>query len=80
MTEDPFIEGPRALQEYWCAKTMSAGKQFYVDKVRPFIPVTTAQWVKMPPALQERLDIARQNLAIAERVLRPALVTVTAPK
>ena len=56
MTEDPFIEGPRALQEYWCAKTMSAGKQFYVDKVRPFIPVTTAQWVKMPPALQERLD------------------------
>jgi len=30
MTEDPFIEGPRALQEYWCAKAYAAGSGYAV--------------------------------------------------
>ena len=33
MTEDPFIEGPRALQEYWCAKVQAAAAGFGVTKV-----------------------------------------------
>ena len=32
MTEEPFLEGPRALQEYWCAKTLAAGTGFRVEK------------------------------------------------
>jgi hypothetical protein len=64
MTEDPFIEGPRAVQEYWCAKTMSEGKGFRVTEVRPFMPVTTAQWVEMPPVIRERLNkFMRENAA-----------------
>jgi hypothetical protein len=62
MTEDPFMEGPRAVQEYWCAKTMAAGKGFGVTEVRPFMPVTTAQWVEMPPVIRERLNkFMREN-------------------
>jgi hypothetical protein len=38
MTEDPFIEGPRALQEYWCAKAFAAGAGSEVTKV------TGARW------------------------------------
>ena len=34
MTEDPFIEGPRALQEYLCAKTQAAGVGYAVMKVK----------------------------------------------
>lgn len=38
MTEDPFIEGPRALQEYWCAKAFAASTRYEVTKV------TGARW------------------------------------
>jgi hypothetical protein len=34
MTEDPFIEGPRALQEYLCAKTQAAGVGYAVMKAK----------------------------------------------
>ena len=30
MLEDPYIEGPRAIQEYWCAKAEAAGKNFLI--------------------------------------------------
>jgi len=33
MTEDPFIEGPRAVQEYWCAKVQAAASRYTVTKV-----------------------------------------------
>ena len=33
MTEDPFIEGPRAVQEYWCAKVQAAASGYTVTKV-----------------------------------------------
>lgn len=41
MTEDPFIEGPRALQEYWCAKVQAAGSGYTVTKV------TGAAWAAL---------------------------------
>jgi len=34
LTEDPFIEGPRAIQEYWCAKTQAAGAGWGVRAVK----------------------------------------------
>jgi hypothetical protein len=34
ITEDPFIEGPRTIQEYWCAKTMAAGSRFSIETVK----------------------------------------------
>jgi hypothetical protein len=34
MTEDPFVEGPRVLQEYWCAKVISAAVNYSVKDVR----------------------------------------------
>jgi hypothetical protein len=33
LTEDPFVEGPRALQEYWCAKVQAAGVGYTVTRV-----------------------------------------------
>jgi hypothetical protein len=38
MTEDPFLEGPRALQEYWCAKAFAASTGYEITKV------TGARW------------------------------------
>jgi hypothetical protein len=50
MTEDPFIEGPRALQEYWCAKTYAAGAGYEVTKV------TGARWFKISPEHNEIIN------------------------
>jgi hypothetical protein len=44
MTEDPFVEGPQALQEYWCAKPMMAGVGYRVKKV------TGARWSNISTA------------------------------
>jgi hypothetical protein len=30
ITEDPFVEGPRAIREYWCAKLEAGGRNFGV--------------------------------------------------
>jgi hypothetical protein len=43
LTEDPFQEGPRALQEYWCAKVEAAGKAFGIKDVKK------ALWAKISP-------------------------------
>ena len=34
MTEDPFGEGPRVLQEYWCAKVAAAGLNYAIKNVK----------------------------------------------
>ena len=34
LTDDPFNEGPRAVQEYWCAKAQAAGSAYTVTTVR----------------------------------------------
>lgn len=33
ITKDPFVEGPRVVQEYWCTKTFAAGNNFSVKTV-----------------------------------------------
>jgi len=33
LTEDPFIEGPRSVQEYWCAKVQAAGAGYGIKVV-----------------------------------------------
>jgi hypothetical protein len=50
ITEDPFIEGPRALQEYWCAKTEAAGTKFGVSRVNG------AKWFNISRLHNERLN------------------------
>jgi len=34
LTDDPFIEGPRALQEYWCAKVEAASMYFTIRDIK----------------------------------------------
>jgi hypothetical protein len=41
LLEDPWIEGPRALQEYWCAKTLAEGRQKFITTVKG------ARWFKL---------------------------------
>jgi hypothetical protein len=50
ITEDPYIEGPRTLQEYWCAKTMSAGSRFTVETVKG------ANWSGVSDAHNKMID------------------------
>jgi hypothetical protein len=50
MTEDPFIEGPRALQEYWCAKVNSAGAGFSVTSV------DGSRWFKISEKHNQDID------------------------
>jgi hypothetical protein len=33
ITKEPFVEGPRAIQEYWCSKTFAMGNDFGVTTV-----------------------------------------------
>lgn len=49
VTADPFIEGPRVLQEYWCAKAEAAGSAFAITKVNG------ARWFKISKDHSERL-------------------------
>ena len=50
LTEDPFIEGPRALQEYWCAKIEAASVSYSVTKV------TGAIWADLSPKHAELIN------------------------
>ena len=47
MTEDPFVEGPRAVQEYWCAKTEAAAEGHRV------VSVEGAKWKGISSAHDE---------------------------
>jgi len=56
MLRDPFVEGPRSVQEYWCAKPQAAGTDFGVREVRG------ARWFKISREHNERLNkILREN-------------------
>ena len=56
MTEDPFVEGPRILQEYWCAKPSAVGRGFGI------IDVTGAKWFKISRDHNERINkLLREN-------------------
>jgi len=56
ITEDPQIEGPRTLQEYWCAKALAAGVGFGVRSVQG------AAWAKLSTDHSERINkLLREN-------------------
>jgi hypothetical protein len=50
MTEDPFVEGPRALQEYWCAKMEAAGVGHAVVETK------TARWFAISSEHSDRIN------------------------
>jgi hypothetical protein len=50
MTEDPFVEGPRAIQEYWCAKSYAAGADYAVTTVR------ASRWFKISAKHNEAIN------------------------
>jgi hypothetical protein len=51
ITEDPFIEGPRTLQEYWCAKTMAAATGTAA------VTVTGANWSGVSEIHNNMIDV-----------------------
>ena len=50
LLEDPWVEGPRALQEYWCAKTMAEGRQKFITTVKG------ARWFKLSPKHNDMIN------------------------
>ena len=51
MVADPFVEGPRVIQEYWCAKPEAAGRNWAVEKV------DGSRWFRaMPPSHKTLLN------------------------
>jgi hypothetical protein len=50
LLEDPWVEGPRALQEYWCAKTMAEGRQKFVTTVKG------SRWFKLSPKHNDMIN------------------------
>lgn len=85
MTEDPFVEGPRALQEYWCAKMEATGVGHAI------VEVDGARWFKLSKEHNERInrilsensqwfkgvvsDELREILTAAARALGPIIQT-----
>lgn len=50
ITKEPFVEAPRALQEYWCAKAFAAGSNFGV------LRVSGAKWFSISKEHNDKLD------------------------
>jgi hypothetical protein len=50
VVEDPFLEGPRALQEYWCAKVEAAATGHSIQKV------SGAKWANLSTKHNEMID------------------------
>jgi hypothetical protein len=50
ITEDPFVEGPVAVQEYWCSLTQAAGASFSV------LSVNSARWFKISKEHNARIN------------------------
>lgn len=44
MTEDPFLEGPRAIQEYWCAKPQAIGEGLTITEGH--LNIAMKRWFK----------------------------------
>jgi len=75
LTEDPFIEGPRALQEYWCAKVQAAAAGYTVTKV------TGAAWANLSRKHNELINklVSDNSLWFAGDVtagMRPVLAAM----
>ena len=50
LTEDPFVEGPRAVQEYWCAKMFATAADYAV------LTVKASRWFKISKAHNEAIN------------------------
>lgn len=76
ITEDPYIEGPRLIQEYWCTKTSATGRGFGITTV------AGAKWFKISQEHNERINkLLGENTswyagAIPD-AMRPVLVHVS---
>ena len=58
LTADPFIDGPRGLQEYFCAKALAASTEFQVTSVNG------SRWFKLSEVHNERINrILSENAA-----------------
>ena len=70
-TEDPFVEGPRTLLEYWCTKVSAAGRGFGI------VSVAGAKWFKISREHNERIDkLLRENSQWFSGDLPPACLPV----
>ena len=78
VTEEPFLQGPRVLQEYWCAKAMAAGtatsivtakgsKWFRISKQHSDLinKMLTENAIWFTEAIQEGSKIALRLMATA---------------
>lgn len=62
LTADPFVESPRAIQEYWCAKPEAAARGFKITEMPRLIATTTGQRQPIAPAHRTRLSsLLRDN-------------------
>lgn len=62
LVEDPFIEGPRAVQEYWCAKTEATGVKYAVIDMPAKVSMTLTKTGQISREHKARLDkILREN-------------------
>ena len=50
MTEDPFLEGPRTVQEYWCAKTQATASGYRIEEA------DAGRWFKKSRRSDAHLD------------------------
>ena len=50
LTKEPFVEGPRAIQEYWCSKPFAMGKNYGVTSVNG------AKWFKISKEHNAKLN------------------------
>jgi hypothetical protein len=50
VVDDPFVEGPRVLQEYWCAKTEATGRGIAITNI------TGAKWSGISKDHNERIN------------------------
>jgi len=65
VVEDPILEGPRALQEYWCAKVVAAVRDHRILKV------SGAKWANLSTKHNEMID----NLLAANSLWYGGLVS-----
>lgn len=62
LVDDPFIEGPRAIQEFWCAKTEATGVKYAVVDMPAKVSMTLTKSGQISREHKARLDkILREN-------------------
>jgi hypothetical protein len=71
LVADPFIEGARAVQEYWCAKTEAMGMNYGVAEMPPKVSMTLTKSGQLSREHKARLDkMLRENSSWYGGVIR----------